>query len=166
MDEKYIFREARGDEIQAVFDLIMRRVAWMDTVGIKQWNTTKYDERYPLDYYEKRRQMHELFVLEDARTGKMLAVGALFHDDIRWPDPQNAFYLHHLASDTDAKGTGGIFLELAEAYTASCGKQYMRLDSAVGNKFLESFYTSRGYVEAGTCSDGLYHGILRQKKLF
>jgi capsular polysaccharide biosynthesis protein len=29
-----------------------------------------------------------------------------------------------------------------------------------------SLTTSRGYVEAGTCSDGLYHGILRQKKLF
>ena len=166
MEEKYIFREARADEIQAVFDLIMRRVAWMDTVGIKQWNTTKYDERYPLSYYEKRRQMQELFVLEDAETGKMLAVGALFHDDIRWPDPKNAFYLHHLASDTDAKGAGSIFLELAECYTAGCGKQYMRLDSAIGNQFLESFYTGRGYVEAGTCSDGLYHGILRQKKLY
>ena len=103
---------------------------------------------------------------EDAETGKMLAVGALFHDDIRWPDPQNAFYLHHLASDTDAKGAGSIFLELAESYTAGCGKQYMRLDSAIGNQFLESFYTGRGYVEAGTCSDGLYHGILRQKKLY
>ena len=166
MENQYIFREARADEIQGVFDLIMRRVAWMDTVGIKQWNTTKYDERYPLHYYESRRQMHELFVLEDAASGKMLAVGALFHDDIRWPDPQNAFYLHHLASDTDAQGFGSIFLEKAEEYTASCGKQYMRLDSAIGNKFLESFYTSRGYVEAGRCQDGLYYGILRQKKLF
>jgi hypothetical protein len=41
----------------------------------------------------------------------------------------------------------------------------MRLDSAVGNKNLERFYASRGYVEAGTCKDGLYEGILRQKKL-
>ena len=41
----------------------------------------------------------------------------------------------------------------------------MRLDSAVGNKTLETYYTSRGYVEAGRCKDGLYEGILRQKKL-
>ena len=65
----------------------------------------------------------------------------------------------------DTKGAGSIFLEKAEEYTARMGKKYMRLDSAVGNKNLERFYTSRGYVEAGTCKDGLYEGILRQKKL-
>ena len=58
MENRYIFRQAAPQEIQAVFDLIMGRVAWMDTVGIRQWNTTKYDERYPLHYYEQRRQQN------------------------------------------------------------------------------------------------------------
>lgn len=165
MDEKYIFRQATPQQIQAVFDLIMDRVAWMDTVGIRQWNTTKYDQRYPLYYYEQRRQQEELFVLTD-EAGKLLCVGALFHEDERWPEPESAYYLHHLASALDAKGSGSIFLEAAEAYTASQGKQYLRLDSAVGNKTLEEYYTSRGYTEAGRCTDGLYEGILRQKKLF
>ena len=49
--------------------------------------------------------------------------------------------------------------------TARMGKRYMRLDSAVGNKTLEDYYASRGYVEAGCCQDGLYEGILRQKEL-
>ena len=57
------------------------------------------------------------------------------------------------------------FLEKAEEYTASRGKQYLRLDSAVGNKTLEDYYESRGYRTVGTCVDGLYEGILRQKKL-
>ncbi len=165
MEDKYIFRQAAQQEVPEVFALIMRRVAWMDQVGIQQWNATRYDQRYPLDYYEKRRLMDELFVLEDGETGKILSVGALFHDDVRWPDPESAFYLHHLASDVDAKGTGSIFLQKAEEYTASRGKQYLRLDSAVGNKTLEQYYSSRGYVEAGRCTDGLYAGILRQKKL-
>lgn len=165
MEDKYIFRQAAQQEVPEVFALIMRRVAWMDQVGIQQWNATRYDRRYPLDYYEKRRLMDELFVLEDSETGKILCVGALFHDDVRWPDPESAFYLHHLASDVDAKGTGSIFLQKAEEYTASRGKQYLRLDSAVGNKTLEQYYSSRGYVEAGRCTDGLYAGILRQKKL-
>ena len=65
----------------------------------------------------------------------------------------------------DEKGTASIFLQRAEEYTARCGKQYLRLDSAVGNRTLEAYYTSRGYVEAGCCKDGLYEGILRQKKL-
>ena len=165
MEERYKFRKALQQEVPAVFALIMRRVAWMDRVGIRQWNTTKYDERYPLDYYEERRQMDELFVLEDGATGQILCVGALFHEDVRWPDPESAYYLHHLAAEVDAKGAGSMFLQKAEAYTASQGKQYLRLDSAVGNKTLEDYYTSRGYEEAGRCADGLYEGILRQKKL-
>ncbi len=165
MTEKFTFRQARQDEIQAVFDLIMGRVAWMDVVGIRQWNTTKYDQRYPLSYYEQRRQMEELFVLADNETGEILAVGALFHEDERWPEPESAFYLHHLASRVDKQGAGSVFLQMAEAYTARMGKRYMRLDSAVGNKTLERYYTSRGYVEAGFCKDGLYEGILRQKQL-
>ena len=165
MTQRYIFRQAAQDEIRQVFDLIMGRVAWMDEVGIRQWNTTKYDERYPLHYYEYRRQQEELFVLEDTQSGKIVSVGALFHEDERWPDPGSAFYLHHLASAVDAKGTAGIFLQLAEEYTARCGKQFLRLDSAIGNQTLEAYYTSRGYVEAGRCKDGLYEGILRQKAL-
>ena len=52
MEKYYIFREATQQEIPAVFALIMRRVAWMDQVGIRQWNVTKYDRRYPPDYYD------------------------------------------------------------------------------------------------------------------
>ena len=164
MEEKYLFRQARQEEIQAVFDLIMGRVAWMDQVGIRQWNTTKYDQRYPLSYYEQRRQMEELFVLTDG-AGDILAVGALLHEDERWPEHASAYYLHHLASRVDAKGAASIFLQKAEEYTANLGKTYMRLDSAIGNRTLEQYYTSRGYVAAGYCKDGLYEGVLRQKEL-
>lgn len=164
MTENYTFRQAEAGEIQAVFDLIMGRVAWMDVVGIRQWNTTKYDQRYPISYYEMRRQKEELFVLTDP-SGQIVAVGALLHEDERWPEHDSAYYLHHLASRVDARGAGSIFLQMAEDYTARMGKRYMRLDSAVGNKNLERFYASRGYVEAGTCKDGLYEGILRQKRL-
>ena len=164
MEAKYVFRQAKEEEVRAVFDLIMGRVAWMDQVGIRQWNTTKYDQRYPISYYEQRRQQEELFVLTD-HAGDILAVGALFHEDERWPVRDSAYYLHHLASRVDAKGAGSLFLQMAEAYTARMGKRYLRLDSAVGNRKLEQFYAGRGYVAAGTCKDGLYEGILRQKEL-
>lgn len=165
MDNGYVFRKVKRQEIPLVFALIMRRVAWMDRVGIHQWNDTNYAARYPLHYYEHRRQQEELFLLEESATGRMVCVGALFHEDERWPDRESAFYLHHLASDVDARGTGSIFLEKAEEYCIKQGKKYLRLDSAVGNQNLEEYYTSRGYVEAGECVDGLYRGILRQKKL-
>ena len=166
MNSKYIFRKAHQAEVAEVFALVMRRVAWMDRVGIRQWNTTKYDQCYPLAYYEQRRQQNELFVLEDALTGRLLCVGALFHEDARWPDSKPAFYLHHFAAELDAKGAGSVFLKMAEDYTAGQGKQYLRLDSAVDNPVLANYYTSRGYVEAGRCTDGMYEGILREKKLW
>lgn len=165
MEQRYIFRRALPKEIPEVFALIMARVAWMDRVGIRQWNVTKYDERYPLAYYEKRRQMEELFVLEDRVFHRIVCVGALLHGDPRWPDAVPAYYLHHFAASPDEKGMGSIFLQQAEKYTASCKMQYLRLDSAVGNEKLESYYTTRGYVEAGYCTDGLYQGVLRQKRL-
>ena len=165
MEERFLFRAAEAHEVQTVFDIIMDRVAWMDTVGIQQWNTTKYGERYPLDYYEQKRQMDELFLLEDTQTGEILCVGALFHEDERWPEQANARYLHHFASVVGKKGIGSTFLELAEQYAADRGIEYFRLDSAVGNTVLENYYASRGYVEAGLCDDGLYHGVLREKKL-
>ncbi len=165
MESSYTFRKALPQEIPAVFQLIMRRVAWMDRVRIHQWNDTNYAARYPLEYYEQRRQMDELFVLEQKATGRLVCVGALFHEDDRWPEQASAFYLHHFAAEVDAKGIGSVFLQEAELYAKRQGMTYLRLDSAVGNKTLEEYYTSRGYVEAGSCVDGLYRGILRQKKL-
>ena len=41
MEKAYVFRQARADEVKKIFDLIMGRVAWMDQVGIHQWNDTK-----------------------------------------------------------------------------------------------------------------------------
>ena len=162
----YIFRKANQAEVPEIFALIMRRVAWMDQVGIRQWNTTKYDQCYPLAYYEERRQKDELFVLTKSSSEKLLCVGALFHQDDRWPEEDAAFYLHHLAAELDAKGAGSIFLKMAEDYTASQGMQFLRLDSAADNPVLADYYTTRGYEAVGSCVDGLYHGILRQKKLW
>lgn len=161
----YVFRKATQAEVPQVFALIMDRVAWMDRVGIRQWNTTDYAGCYPLAYYEERRQMDELFVLTQEGSEKLLCVGALFHRDERWTEDGAAFYLHHLAAALDAKGAGRIFLQMAEDYTASQGMQFLRLDSAVDNPVLEEYYTGYGYAAVGHCVDGLYQGILRQKKL-
>ena len=39
---RFTFRPAEKAEVPAVFDLIMGRVRWMDTVGIRQWNVNDY----------------------------------------------------------------------------------------------------------------------------
>ncbi|MBR6558969.1 MAG: hypothetical protein IKT70_08160 [Clostridia bacterium] len=45
------------------------------------------------------------------------------------------------------------------------GIKFFRLDSAVGNDKLEKYYSDMGFTPAGVCVDGLYTGVLRQKKL-
>ena len=164
--EQYTFREIKQTEIPLLFRLILSRMAWMDEVGIRQWNVTKYDEVYPPSYYEEHRQAGEVFVLVDNRSEELVAVGVLKTEDDRWPqDGENAVYLHNFATKIGEKGVGKIFMQFAEQYARETGRTYFRLDSAVGNVKLEHYYTEQGFVPAGTCVDGMYEGILRQKKL-
>lgn len=164
----FTFRRAEKHEVSAVFELIMSRVRWMDEKGIRQWNVTDYAGCYPPAHYEAARQRGDLFVLTDER-GEIVACAVLRQDDERWPqamqDAQPAFYLHHLATRVGARGVGRVFLQMAEEYAITQGKTRFRLDSADDNAFLSAYYTAQGYVPAGSCVDGLYSGILREKVL-
>ena len=170
MESKYIFRQIKSEEIPEMFDIILERVAWMDEVGIRQWNVTGYAEAYPLSYYEEKHEKGEVFVLEEAESSKILCAGVLRNEDERWDHvcdsaDGSALYLHNFASRVSAKGIGGIFLEMAEKFAAESGKQYFRLDSADDNEFLTQYYSSRGYLPVGSCIDGPYTGILREKRI-
>ena len=165
---RFTFRPAEKAEVPAVFDLIMGRVRWMDTVGIRQWNVTDYAGCYPLHHYEAARQRGDLFVMAD-EEGVIVACAVLRQDDERWPEAMQlaepAFYLHHFATRVGMKGIGPTFLRMAEEYALAQGKTRFRLDSADDNAFLADYYTAFGYVPVGTCVDGLYSGILREKVL-
>lgn len=165
---RYTFRPAEKAEVPAVFDLIMGRVRWMDENGIRQWNVTDYAGCYPLQHYEAARRRGDLFVMVDDE-GSIIACAVLRQDDERWPEAMQlaepAFYLHHFATRVGVKGVGPLFLRLAEEYALSRGKTRFRLDSADDNAFLADYYTSFGYIPVGTCVDGLYSGILREKVL-
>ena len=165
MSGKYLFREIEQEEIPRFCSLIRQRIAWMDEKGIRQWNDTGYEEEYPQSYYEAHRRKGQLFVLEDRDTEEIVSGGVLKEEDDRWPDQTSAVYLHNFASSITERGAGSIFLQYAEAYAASRWKRYFRLDSPEGNQTLEQYYGSRGYTAVGTCVDGPYKGILRQKEL-
>ncbi len=167
MPEAYVFRPLRHDELPAMQALIRQRIAWMDACGIRQWNVTDYEGVYPPEYYEACWQRGELFALADAATDEVVGGGCLKAADDRWPDGRtaSALYLHHLAADLAHKGTGRAFLRGAERHAARVGKAFLRLDSAIDNPALTRYYESQGYLPAGQCIDGLYEGVLRQKRL-
>lgn len=157
-------RLAEARDLDGVIALIAERIAWMDAVGIKQWNRTGYFTRYPRAYFLSLTEKKELFVAED--ESGIAGVMALFSEDERWPDDGvPALYVHHLAAALRCRGLGRKLLAWAECYAAGAGKERLRLDSAVGNEKLEYFYAAQGYLEAGFCDDGPYHGVLREKRL-
>lgn len=161
----YYFRKATINEVKHIFDLIQKRMHWMDKVGIKQWNVTEYDKIYPIEYYMKEQSKGTLFVLEEKKTNNIVAAAVLLEEDDRWNDGASSFYLHNFVTDIDAKGVGKIFLAKAEEYATIKGKKYFRLDSAESNKKLEQYYTFQKFEAVGRCIDAQYIGILRQKEL-
>ena len=62
-------------------------------------------------------------------------------------------------------GDGFTKIMLKDTVAIEKGKEYLRLDSLRGNETLEDYYSMLGFVEKGTCIDGNYHGILRERKL-
>lgn len=158
-------RFAEAQDLDGIIALIAERIAWMDDMGIEQWNRTGYLTRYPREYFLSLAERKELFVAED-KSG-VSGVMALFSTDSRWPDDGvvPALYVHHLTAALRCRGLGRELLTWAEGYAAGEGKKRLRLDSAEGNAALEHFYTTQGYTEAGFCTDGLYRGILREKNL-
>ena len=165
MKNQYVFRKITAGEVPRVFALILDRIQWMDQQGIRQWNTTDYACVYPLSYYEAMCQEGLLFVLAEEASGEIVSAAVLKEQDGRWADDAPAVYLHNFVSKTGVPGAGSRFLQYAEESARNAGKHYFRLDSAIGNEALGRYYESHGFLSAGTCEDGPYRGILRQKRL-
>lgn len=158
-----MLREIKEEEVQSVFSLILKRIEWMDQNNIQQWNVTDYTEVYPISYYEEKRKNGELFgLIED---GKVISAAVLLDEDERWNDSEPALYIHNFVSQTGIKGAGKRFLQEVEDYARTQGKKYLRLDSSRENEALAHYYESFGFKEAGTCTDGPYQGICRQKEI-
>lgn len=165
--EGYRFRKIKEDEVGELFSLIRQRIKWMDEKGIRQWNVTEYDTVYPKSYYEKERQKGQVYVLADERTDSILCGGVLKEEDERWEGKEKApaFYVHNFVSRVGAKGAGTAFLQALEEYAEEAGKVCLCLDSAEDNPPLTRYYERLGFLPVGTCREGPYRGILREKEI-
>ena len=162
----YTFRKATNRDVETVFSLVKKRILWMDQNGIKQWNVTGYLEAYPIEYYKMQEQQGHLYVLHDQAETVVGAVVLLEEDD-RWTDrmDSSAFYIHNLVTDSEVHGAGSFLIEETEKMAIQSGKEFIRLDCAADNSFLNQYYEDHGYLLAGTCKDGPYIGNRREKKL-
>lgn len=166
--EGYVFRKGAESDVDRLIGLVDERMAWMDRMGIDQWNNSHYHERYPREYYMERSRRGELFVLCDGESGEVVTAGVLFEEDPRWAKSGatgTAFYVHHLVATERHKGSGSLYVAAASDYARRCGKEYLRLDSKIGNAALERWYSRMGFVAVGECQDLYYEGVLRELRL-
>ena len=163
------FRKARLQDVDAIMALVQLRIDWMNAIGLHQWNETDYFGRYPRAYWKS----HIGSFLVGEEQGRVVVAIALYTEDVRWTRDGRytgglsgrAYYLHHLVTDPSCPGAGRRMMLHVEQYACGNGIKLLRLDSAVGNRALEKYYTDLGYTACGTCHDQLYHGILREKTL-
>ena len=162
---EYSFGIASMADIENVFALYGKRVRWMDEIGIKQWNVTSYLKVYPIEYYMNQLSHGNLYVLKD--ENRILGAVVLLQNDDRWTDRVDslAYYVHNLVSDPAVHGAGKRILEEVEKLAIRNGKQYIRLDCAVDNAFLNRYYETLGYLKTGICRDGEYIGNRMEKML-
>ena len=108
-----------------------------------------------------------------ARQDALEEIFARYAARVRW---MNEVSIHQW-NDTDylgcirrttmriCSGAGKAILREAEKLAKPHGMEVMRLDCADDNTRLNAWYESQGYFPCGTCIDGPYHGILREKLL-
>lgn len=75
-------------------------------------------------------------------------------------------YIHNLATDVHEKGLGRLILQQIESLARAEGRRCLRLDCAVDNAFLNTYYESLGYLAAGHFQEGPYTGLRREKRLY
>ena len=159
----YELRKAMPGEEGTMYSMISERVQWMNENGIHQWNDTDYLHAYPLEYY--RQNLARIYVLLQKETNRIVSCAILFEEDARWVCDVPAFYIHNFVSAPESPGAGTLFMQMLEEHARKEGIAYLRLDSAAGNEKLAAYYEKLGFEACGTCQDGMYRGICRQKKL-
>ena len=154
-----------GDRSDAeeLFEIIKRRVIWMDKNGVDQWNNHDYLNVFPFEYYLKKADEKKLFVYK--KNGKVVCGAVLETSDNRWTDGEKAIYVHNFAADEDRPGAGRKMLEYIIGLAKDRGCRFVRLDCDVENEKLNAYYDSFGFYGLDEFTEGPYRGIKKQKEL-
>lgn len=165
-DDSYIFRMGTVHDVPDIIKLIVRRIEWMDSNDINQWNKNHYRDRYPDSYYIQVAEKGLLYVLTTKNGNRIVAGAVLLTQDNRWGVlDDKAYYVHNLVSAIGEKNTGKKLIRQIENYARLQNMDFVRLDCIVGNQALNLWYEKLGYEYVRTITDGEYQGNLREKKL-
>ena len=62
--DNYIFLRAKTEDVEQIYELIKKRIKWMDNNNIHQWNKTKYLDSYPKEYFVEKVATGQLYILK------------------------------------------------------------------------------------------------------
>ena len=157
------FEQLQLADLDECIQIIKNRIEWMNQVGLQQWNVTKYLEVYPRSYFKSLIQTGKFYSLKSSE-GRLFGSAALLTEDERWEKfgTEPAYYIHHLTTSLSARGAGERMLAFIENKANKEGRK-VRLDCAIDNAVLNTYYEKLGYQQVGSCIDGLYVGNLREK---
>ena len=164
---KYVFTLADYSVLKEVYILIDARISWMDKAGIKQWNVRNYWKVYPKSYYKSKVEQKQLYVLKRTDNNKVVGAIVLLETDELWNDCKevSAYYLHNFVTDCSEKGVGSIILTFVEELAMTNRKKFIRLDCAIDNASLNTYYENQGFILCGQCVDGIYIGKKNENKI-
>lgn len=160
MDRNYRLEPAGEGQVSSFIAVIKERIAWMEQMGMHQWNDEEYLDFYSEEYFAEHARNGRLFFL--MRGADIAGAAALLESDERWDGDRAYLYVHHLATRTGlaGKGAGQAFLKAIEEYARKQGKRGVRLDCQAENQALNRFYEKSGYRSVGEAfTAGDYVGI-------
>ena len=145
-------REAKIENLDAIFSLVSRCTEHMLTQHIQQWDTL-----YPSDTLLKKDiEAQSLFVIEDSH--RIIGIIVLNEDQepeysaLNWQYTEGkALIIHRLcvAPDAQGKGIATQLMDFAEQYALENRYTTIRLDAFQENPVAVALYEKRGYHKAG-----------------
>lgn len=163
MDNDFLIK-ATLEDVAEIYELIKKRIQWMNEKNIAQWNKTNYLESYPKAYFEEKAVSGQLYVLKDETFEKVTGAVVLLDEDKRWiDDGSKSYYIHNLVSDTEVPGVGTRIIQLCEKMAITEGKDKLRLDCQESNLKLNGFYNNLGFKYVEKVQEGSYVGNKREK---
>ena len=145
-------RLARPEDVDAIWALVQRAAAHMQSLGNPQWG-----EDYPTRaHYAADQARDELYVAED-EDGTILGAVCLNQDQapeyalLPWAISGPAMVLHRLAVDPAAqrRGVGRSFFQFAGAMARCHGLPTFHLDTYARNDRMQALIRSQGFTQVG-----------------
>lgn len=158
---------AQPYDLNSIYSLFEQRVKWMDEKGIRQWNVTHYLQAYTKDYFLEMIQQKKMYIIKNYSENEIISAVVLKEQDELWSESvsDSAYYIHNLVTSSNYKGIGDECIKLIHDLAILYKKDYIRLDCAVDNQFLNQYYQLKGYNLVGECTEGLYKGNKREFRI-